>query len=162
MESKLPEEFTVELSAFILKGIQEGMTATDIAEAMIEIFDSEIEQLDELSPATKDAYRQKAAKNLARRAFKAAGGSKSSVDGSREGSPGKRDPKIAKRAQGIGRAGGSEQQARHAAAASADAARKMKKERPADEDKFDDDDTRRSTALKNARNQTRKAGERAN
>ena len=103
----------------------------------------ESEQLDELSPATKASYRQKAAKNITKRAFAAAAGKKKGPApkfGSAERTGGKVDPKVKKRAQGIGRAGGSEKYARDAATQAAHTARKLKRPMPSDDHAADDRD----------------------
>jgi len=112
-----------------------------------DIQEEEVEQLDELSPQTKASYRQKAAKNITKRAFAAAAGKKTKSAHMDRGmihpaerTGGKVDPKVKKRAQGIGRAGGSEKRARDAAAQAAHTARHMKSDPPSDDYGADDHD----------------------
>jgi len=89
----------------------------DIVEAVIDVFIEEIEDLQELSPELKSKYLHKAVANIQRR-------------GIRSGRTGEKDPKIAKRVAGVGKAGGREDQAKDTAKYAKQYGRQASKDMP--------------------------------
>ena len=98
----------------------------DIVEAVIDALAEDIQDLQELSPDTLKSYRHKAVANIQRR-------------GIRSGRTGEKDPKIAKRVKGVGRAGGSEDQAKDTAKYAKQYGKQASKDMPNNDDKLDDE-----------------------